>query len=87
MAISIFRQFVLDLEDAKDRFRLFDLVRQPNEEVVRLTREHLRMASEIDRSIPARKLLLARAVKSIQQLEFELVCRFPWVREQLETRA
>ena len=76
MPLSVYRQLQVDLSDAKDRFRLFDLVRQPNEEMVKLTREHLKMASELDRSIPARKLLLARAIRDIQQLEEELVLQF-----------
>ena len=72
MALTVYQELQINLADAKDRFRLFDKIRQPDDETVKLVRGQLKTAENLQVSIPTRRQALDRAIENIQQLEGEL---------------
>ena len=72
MALTVYQELQINLADAKDRFRRFDKIRQPDDETVRLVRGYLQTAEDLEIPIPTRRQALDRAIKNIQQLESTL---------------
>ena len=87
MALTVYQELQINLADAKDRFRLFDKIRQPDDEIVRLTREYLKTAGNLDIPTPTRRQALDRANKNIHQLERALAYQLYRGLSRREARA